>query len=267
MEHIKQAVDRARARNAGQPSPSKVLANSVNNLANESPTTQLSLDPHHLETMRIVSHDVMDWRAKPFDILRTQVLHTMDRQKWHVLGITSPTPECGKTLNAVNLSLSIGRQPEKQVLLIDMDLQRPRVSATLGLKRDKGLLGVLEGRAKLSEAVVDLRVGHSRISVLACETATSYSSDWMASREMENLLQEVRQRFSGYTIILDLPPILSSNDVIAILPKIDCVLMVVAVDHSRPAEIEQSLRYLQSTEVVRVLLNKAPEVSHQHYYY
>src|SRR5262245_28064902 len=62
---------------------------------------ELTLDPRHLESRRIVAHDVHDSRAKSFDILRTQVLRTMDSSHWQMLGVTSPTPACGKTVTSV----------------------------------------------------------------------------------------------------------------------------------------------------------------------
>src|SRR5207249_10532087 len=53
---------------------------------------ETALDPRHLESHRIVAHDVRDPRAKSFDILRTQVLRTMDTSHWQILAVTSPTP-------------------------------------------------------------------------------------------------------------------------------------------------------------------------------
>src|SRR5882757_5747758 len=86
---------------------------------------EISLDPRHLESRRIVAHDVRDPRAKSFDILRTQVLRTMDTSHWQMLAVSSPTPGCGKTVTSVNLALSIARQSDRAVLLVDLDLQKP----------------------------------------------------------------------------------------------------------------------------------------------
>ena len=44
----------------------------------------------------------------------------MHQNKWQVLAITSPTAGCGKTLTAINLALSVARQPECSALLVDM---------------------------------------------------------------------------------------------------------------------------------------------------
>ena len=72
-------------------------------------------------------------------MLRTQILQSMDMKAWQFLGITSATEGCGKSVVAVNLALSIARQPERSVLLVDLDLQKPQVANYLGLKCEAAL--------------------------------------------------------------------------------------------------------------------------------
>jgi hypothetical protein len=56
-----------------------------------------------------------------------------------------------------------------------------------------------------------------------------------------------------------LPPLLTGDDSIAVLPKIDCVLLVIADGMSSKAEIEESLRQLPGgTNLVGTVFNKAP---------
>ena len=70
----------------------------------------------------------------------------------------------------------------------------------------------------------------------------------------------------GWTVIVDLPPVLCSDDVIAILPQIDCVLLVAAAGATTKSEIEECNRHLQSAEVVRLVLNKVPDEAARYYY-
>ena len=275
MEHIRQAVELAKARGgtmAQQPAvatrsdlPRANIGNGING-GDGSDSATIALDPDQLESMRIISHNVMDRRSKPYDMLRTQVLRTMDQQKWQLLAVTSPTPGCGKTLTAINLALSIARQPEKSVLLVDMDFGRPKIATSIGLNCEHGILSVLEGRTVLSEAVVQTRIGNNQMTVLPCETSTSFSSEWMASREMASLIQAIRRDYGSHVVVLDMPPILATDDVISILPQLDCVLLVAAVGMSTLSDVEQCSKHLQSAEVVRVVLNKTAEKGAGYYY-
>jgi Mrp family chromosome partitioning ATPase len=198
-------------------------------------------------------------------MLRTQVLQSMEAKPSQLIGITSPTPGCGKSLIAINLALSISRQQERAVLLVDMDLRRPQVANYLGLNCKDGLIGVLEGRVKLASAMVQARIKNQRFLALPCEAPTLSSSEWMASRQMSTVFQDIRQNFRNWTVIIDLPPILPSDDVITILPQIDSVLLVAAIGVSTVSEIKECNRHLESTYVARVVLNKTPDANIGYY--
>lgn len=228
---------------------------------------EVMLNGAHLESQRLISHDIADPRSRSFDILRTQVLQSMEGASWQIIGVTSPTPGCGKSVVAANLALSISRLPDRSVLLVDMDLQKPQVANYLGLKCDQGLVSVLEGRTNLPSSLIQARIRNQKLFVLPCETPTPNSSEWMASRSMSALLQEIRKNFNGWTVILDLPPMLTSDDVISILPQIDCVLFVTGIGSSTVAEIKECNKHLETTPVVQVIANKAPETSTTYYYY
>ena len=173
MEHIRQAVELAKARNATAPSPpASREARAYHHQSNREAVRPgerdrkvaerkdgeckdgivVALDPERLESKRVIAHNVLDQRSRAYDMLRTQVLRAMAAENWQLIGVTSPTAGCGKTLTAVNLAMSISRQPFNFALLIDLDLQRPQVAKTLGLNTDKGLIAVLEGEIAKSRA-------------------------------------------------------------------------------------------------------------------
>lgn len=261
MENIRQAVERAK----GQPKPqsasversprrAKIFGNAPES---SEPIQEVALDFAHLQSRRIVAFDGKDVRSRPFDMLRTEVVRSMDLKGWKTLAVTSPTPGCGKTLTAVNLALSLARQPEREVFLADLDLRKPQVAAYLGLKCRDGLLGVLEERLDFRDATIHARAGASRLDVLPT-TVTSNSSDLVASAAMRTLLQDLADYGQNRMVIFDLPPLLMGHDAISILPQVDCVLLVAAVGTSTVGEIEECNKYLQATEVVRFVLNKVP---------
>jgi Mrp family chromosome partitioning ATPase len=146
-----------------------------------------------------------------------------------------------------------------------MDLRKPHVADCMGLTCKEGLLGVLEGHIGLKHAIIHARVGSCKFDVLPT-VATSRASDWMSSNSMSALLNDLGRYGQSNIIILDLPPLLTSDDVIAILPRVDCVLLVAAVGTSTVSDIRECNKHLQSTPMVRFVLNKAAE-SRAHYAY
>lgn len=277
MDHIGKAIERAKGPLASEtpmqmpvgPSGQQphFQANVGSPALAPSSGKEIALNAAYLETKRIIAHDIADPRSRSFDMLRTQVLQSMDMKSWQFLGTTSPTEGCGKSVVAINLALSIARQPEKSVLLVDLDLQKPQVAGYLGLDCDRGVLSVLEGKTTLQNSLVRARIRKEQLLVLPCEASTMNSSEWIASRQMSALLQEIKRDFRAWTVIFDLPPVLTSDDVISILPQIDSVLFVVGAGTTTPAEIKECNKHLESAEIVRVVLNKAEDATATYYSY
>ena len=276
MENIRQALERVKASQSAGSEQRNLAGSAVLRLSsetevgsacgNDGQNQEIELNNAHLQSKRIIAHDFTDPRSRSFDMLRTQVLQSMDAKGWRTLAVTSPTPACGKTLTALNLAVSIARQPERSVLLVDLDFRKPQVATGLGLKCDEGVLGVLEGRTTLSDAIIPARVDNFRFMVLPTPS-TIRSSELISSRAMVTMLKDIEREYHSQIIIFDLPPILSGDDVIAILPQIDCVLLVAAVGTTTVAQIKECNKHLQSAEVVRIALNKVDETSDNYYYY
>lgn len=114
MENIEQAVERARAQQRTVPARNWVGASPRADAA--AYDDEIALSGTHLHDNRIVSHVITDPRSRSFDMLRTQILQSMDLKDWRILAITSPTAGCGKTVTALNLAISIARQPQRSIL-------------------------------------------------------------------------------------------------------------------------------------------------------
>jgi protein-tyrosine kinase len=263
LDAIKQAVELARA-SEGRPQ------HGVGGLADASQSGQIrdvQLSAAHLEQNRIVAHGSSSPHGRYYDMLRTQVLQEMDKKSWQFLAVTSPTAMCGKTVTACNLAVSIARLPERSVLLVDMDMHKPKVGEYLGLSDDAGLLDILEGRASLSGTIVQASIGLNNLLVVPGKPVGSGAPEWMASQTMSTLLQNIKREFRSRIVIFDLPPILMGDDVISILPRMDAVLLVAGVGNTSVSDIKECQKHLQRTPVVRVVVNKATEDADSYYGY
>src|SRR5215831_80463 len=71
-----------------------------------------------------------------------------------MLAVTSPQVGDGKSVTSINLAAALAVNSASGVLLIDADLRRSSVAASLGIRRAPGLREVLQRRCSLDEAVV-----------------------------------------------------------------------------------------------------------------
>lgn len=260
MEKVAQALERAKADIGSSKFP--LVSNQPHSTGSQRGVVELSSAA--LLSRRIVAHNGADYRSRPYEMLRTQIMQAMDQHGWKILGVTSPTPGCGKTVTALNLAFSIARLENRSVLLIDLDLRKPQLANYLGVKLDgRGVLDVLDGRTPLGQAVIAVSATSQRIAVLPTTSARD-SAETMGSRAMQALLQDLKREYP--VILLDLPPLLASGDVLSILPQIDCAVLVTAIGQSKPSEIEESIRHLDSTPLVRLVANKATDETARYYY-
>lgn len=281
MERIKQAIEKAKKQKSignepkiqshlvalgtpPLPPPISDTHDEFGNIGYEQ-TRVVKLQAEHLERNRIVSYNKNDPKSMAFDILRTHVLQKMEENGWRTLAVTSPTPGAGKTVIAINLAISIAHQTNKTALLVDFDLRRPRLGSYLGIPMEKSLNELLDGTAKLTDVLVN--PGIPRLVVLPTKKPVKGSSETLSSKKVSDLIKDLRERYTSRIVIFDLPPLLVIDDAIALLPQIDCVLMVVANGLTTNREIEDSIRHLSSANLIGTVLNKAEFATKDYYYY
>ena len=228
-------------------------------------TRVVKLQAEHLEKNRIVAFNKSEPKSMTFDLLRTHVLQKMEENGWRTLAITSPTPEAGKTVIAINLAMSIAHQTNKTAMLVDFDLRRPKIGAYLGIPMERSLNDLLDGTAELPDVLVNPDL--PRLVVLATKNPVKKSSETLSSKKITDLINDLHERYESRIVIFDLPPVLTTDDTIALLPQIDCVLMVVANGMSTKREIEDSLRHLPAAKLIGTILNKAETETTDYYYY
>lgn len=265
MERIKEAVERARAERQ------RVTAIDIHRFRVPQPVPQQENledivytqtrvhkpDADHLEANRIVSARKIDSRAVAFDMLRTKILSAMAANGWRTLAITSPTPGCGKTTVAINLAISIARQPDHTALLVDFDLRKPKVLSYLGLPKENSLFDCIVGRCRVSEAMIN--PGIPRFVVLGNSRPVAHASEMLTGPNVKELVADLRERYARRIVIFDMPPVHSADDTMAFLPQVDCVLLVIASGVSTKADVEECQHVLAPGNLVGVALNKADD--------
>lgn len=266
MDSIKQAIDIAKASAELGLQAAPRAADSGRGFAPTGPT-EVRLNAVHLERMRIVAHGSNDVTGRYYDMLRTQILMEMDKNGWQFLAVTSPTADCGKTVTACNLAMSVARLPERAALLVDLDMHKAKVADYLGLELRANLLDVLEDKSSLSGTVIEARTGPNEIMVLPGTPSTPGASEWMASQTMANLLQTIKRDFRSRTVIFDLPPLLVGSDVISILPRMDAVILIVGVGTTSANDIKECQKHLERSNLVRVVVNKITDPTEAYYGY
>lgn len=214
----------------------------------------LDLTPHKIAQSRIVTIDRSDPAHAPFDMMRTRVLQNLRQNNWTSIAITSPTGSCGKSLVALNLAFSLAHQQDCRTLLIDLNLKQPRINSMLGVEVPSSMEEFLKGDAPIHD--VFLRYGEN-LAIGINDQPVKFSAELLQSLEAAKVLQDLQLRMGPNVILFDMPPMLSTDDVMAFLPNVDCSILIAEAEHSTFEEIDNCERLLsEQTNMLGVVLNK-----------
>ncbi len=248
MERISEAIGRARAERERMLGRGRVVE--VLGWADLAP---FEPRPETLARNRIVTL-AGGREATAFDMLRTKLVQVMSANNWTRVAITSPSEGAGKSTLALNLALSLARRPERRTLLCGLDLRRPRLPALLGLPAGAAFSEVLEGRLAFADCA--LRIGQN-LAIAANSAPSPSPAELLNAPLTGQIIDAIERDFRPDTMIFDTAPLLSSDDTMAILGHVDCVLLVAEAERSTLQEIDQCERELASqTNVLGVVLNK-----------
>ena len=223
-----------------------------------------SIDRDTMEKCRIFPAIGDRAALRGYKILRTRVLQRLAANDWRSIGITAPGAGEGKTVTAINLAIALAQDVNTRVFLVDMDLQHPSVAGYLGLSFDRGLSDYLNGTATFDDIVYD--VGLDRISVVPNREALPNSSEHLGSPRVLELISALQSDSSRRIVLFDLPPLLLSDDVLTLAPKIDSVLLVVSEGLTNRKQVEDARQILQEMNLLGVMLNRSTERDDGTYY-
>lgn len=202
-----------------------------------------------------------------YRMLRTRVMRQMRTNGWTRLGITAPRASEGKTLTAINLAIAIAAERVQPVVLVDLDLRRPRIHRYLGVPDDRftDVSDYLEGRTSSIEELFVALGDHSLNAILGGRPIDR-SSDLLASPHGQSFLSDLSRRLPGALLIFDLPPLLSTDDPLVVAPMIDAILLVIAEHGTARDDVASAAELLSEFNVLGAVLNKSAERGDQSYY-
>ncbi|MGH8201231.1 MAG: CpsD/CapB family tyrosine-protein kinase [Steroidobacteraceae bacterium] len=223
-----------------------------------------AVDPEALERNRVLLRvqDVAVSRA--YKILRTRVLHRMAEHNWFTLGVTGTGAGEGKTVTAINLAIALAQDPNAWVYLVDLDLQRPQLGAYLGMSYDHGLTDFLTGQAELDQVVYD--IGLKRLAVVPNASPVETSSEHLRSARMADFLNALEAQTPRRIIVLDMPPLMMSDDVLALAPRVDSFLLVASQGLTARRSLANAKEVLAELNLLGVVLNRSTERNDSPYY-
>ncbi|MEB3338880.1 MAG: polysaccharide biosynthesis tyrosine autokinase [Leptolyngbyaceae bacterium] len=160
--------------------------------------------------------------------------------------ISSACVEDGKSTVSVHLAQAAAALGH-QVLLVDVDLRRPRLHERLKLTNDVGVSDLITSNLELNEVIQRSPLDHN-LSVLTSGKIPPDPVRLLSSHKMQDLMQQLEAKFD--LVIYDTPPILDLSDVHLIAPRTDGLVLVVGLGRTNRLSLQRSLEALRMAPTI-----------------
>jgi len=214
---------------------------------------QLPLKPSRLKRNRIVWSD-QDAERGSYDMLRTRLLSLIEKEGWRRVAITSPTPGCGKTTTTLNLAMALSRQSDVPTIVFEADMRRPSMAEMLGVKGKDSFFDILQGKAEFADQA--LRIGDN-VALSLNHGVASDPAELLHRRRTGAVLDLIQEAYEPGLMLFDLPPMLNNDDTLAVIPHVDCAILIARAETTTLDQIDHCERELAAhTNVAGVVLNR-----------
>ena len=187
--------------------------------------------------------------AEQFRVLRTNLQYTAGGARddnGRVILITSSTSGEGKSFVSINLSASIALLGKK-VIVLELDLRKPKISSYLGVSREKGISNYLIGQANVQDLIIPTTLSEN-LYVMSSGPIPPNPAELLSNGKIEELLKELRQTFDY--VLIDTPPVGLVADAFIISAFVDSVFYLVRHEYT-PKTFLRVLSDLKRSEKVK----------------
>lgn len=172
-----------------------------------------------------------------------------------IIMMASALPGDGKTFTSINLALSLARERDSSVVLVDADVAKPHVSQIFGVESEPGLLDALTDESLDVESLVmptDMR----GLSILPAGSRAGLATELLASERMLHATRTLLQRKPRRLVLFDSAPLLVSSESLALAGIVGQILVVVRSGKTPRQAVVDALAKLPEGKAVSLVLNQ-----------
>lgn len=166
--------------------------------------------------------------SEAFRSIRTNLDFVYPDKDCKILSVTSTISGEGKTFVALNLG-GIIAMSEQKVLIIDLDMRKPKIHRAFDLSNDKGMSSVLIGKEKVADCIFKTEL--ENLDFIPAGPNPPNPSELILRPDFQKTIKELKKNYD--VIIFDTPPVGLVTDAVLIMKYADVPLYVVRANYSR----------------------------------
>lgn len=225
-------------------------------------------DPKKIHDKLFVFHQPRSMESEYFRFLKSKLEHHFgdphNTDEGRVILITGATSRTGKTICALNLTLSFAKAYGSRTLFLNGDSRHPASQIYLGLGKKvlPGLSDVLTLQQRAGSVLIN--TGLSDMVYFPSGDFSDMFVDQLRSEELSILLNSFRKRFRY--IIIDTPPAFPMPEAGILAHHCDGVLLVLGAGRDGIVQLTQCLEALPEARLLGIILNGVKFTPTDRYY-
>lgn len=190
--------------------------------------------------------------AEAFRVIRTNLSYFASKSKHKVILVTSTMPGEGKTFTAVNIATILTRA-KKKVVLLDLDLHKPKQANAFNLQNDVGVTSYIVGKATINQITKDS--GIEDLKIILSGPRTPNASELILDENLEKLVNELKEIYDY--VIIDTPPVGLLSDALVLMKQSDVNIFVMKAGVSKRDFIDIAHQLVEKNEIkhMSIVLN------------
>src|SRR5687768_9540168 len=180
---------------------------------------------------------------------------TTARPSPRLVMMASALPGDGKTFTSINLALSLARERDSSVVLVDADFPKPHISSIFGVENQPGLFDALaDPTIDVSNLILPTDV--RGLSVLPAGRGREGGTELLVSRRMHELTAQILARHPRCVALFDSPPLIVASESRALASAMGQVVLVVRAGQTPRAAVIEAVDALGPERSVSLVLNQ-----------
>jgi len=179
--------------------------------------------------------------------------------------VSSALPGDGKTFTCINLALSMARERDTSVLLVDADAPKARISEVFGMRGERGLLDALLDESLDVESLI-VQTNVRGLEILPAGKFVESAHELLASARMDQIAAYLSARNARGLVLFDATPLLVSSEARALLRVPGQIALVARVGVTPRQAALEAAAYVHKGKLQGVILNDATYTKAGGYY-
>ena len=184
----------------------------------------------------------------------------------HLILVSSAMAGDGKTFTCINLALSMAREQDRSVLLIDADVAKAHITRLFGAEERPGLLDLLEADSNLDLNDAILETDINGMSVITAGRMRPHSTELLASERMESLIRALSLQDPNRIVLFDSSPLLATSEARVLAGLVGQIVLVIAAEQTPQQAVLDAISNIDEGKAVNLVLNQARNSADGGYY-